>query len=61
MTKPTRHPLCWRRREIDPGCRNPLTHLQGPKYIAKYGVSDLGDGAVKISTLGQFRVGANTG
>jgi hypothetical protein len=33
--------------------------LQGPQSIAKYGVSDLGDGAVKISTLGQFRVSAN--
>ena len=36
-----------------------MTHLQGPQSIAKYGVSDLGDGAVKISTLSQFRVSAN--
>ena len=51
---------CWHRHEIGPWCRNSLTHLQGPQSIAKYGVSDLGDGAVKISTLGQFRVSANT-
>ena len=37
-----------------------MTHLQGPQSIAKYGVSDLGDGAIKISTLGQFRVSANS-
>lgn len=52
--------LCWRGRPIDPRCRNSLPHSHASEEVARHEASDVDDGSVKISSLGQLEVSANT-
>ncbi|WP_176460817.1 hypothetical protein [Janthinobacterium sp. PC23-8] len=50
---------CWRRRQIDPGCRFQLTQLKISGTVAARGFAGYGRGLPKIGSLGQKIVGAN--
>ena len=52
--------VCWRRRQIDPGCRFQLTQLKTSGTVVARGFSGYGRGSPKIGSLGQKFVGANT-
>ena len=53
-------PVCWRWRDIDPCAGISVTQLQTPLTVVSNEISQVGDGAVKTSSQGQFGVSDNT-
>ena len=53
-------PGCWRRRQIDPVCRLPMTQRDDLEPIGGLGIAAANCGSVKSWHLGQICVGANT-
>jgi hypothetical protein len=52
------HCIC--RRQIDPGCRFPVTQQDAPGIYARRGMADADSGSGNSRHLGQIRVGANS-
>lgn len=52
--------VCWRQRQIDPGCRFQLTQLKTSGTVVAYGFAGYGRGSPKIGNLSKKFVGANS-
>lgn len=52
--------LCWRRRQIDPGCRYSVTQREVSGIVAGRGMAACHGGSVQSWYVGQNCVGANT-
>ncbi len=50
---------CWRRHELDPGCRLPVTHPLGQITRVAPRFQSLCTGSVKVGSVGQIVVGRN--
>lgn len=51
--------LCWRRRQIDPGCRFPLTQIETCEIVTASGFAGLRSRSVDVGWLGQKLIGTN--
>jgi hypothetical protein len=50
---------CCRQCEIDPACRNSLTHVHASQTVGRYGFLEVDDEAAKIGAMGKMYFGAN--